>query len=166
MNSLDSPDRPHDYLSQELVLKAESQKVKILNDIAALLESGGIEDEVDQGIVRGAIAFIENPSEELSGIMSQTTIIAQVLAGYMMQGLDYPPEVDAIHGYLFGLQCISIIKLIEQAVNSPDSSAVKIKKLMKRGRDWAKTLSKGYHDDTFHNAFNELGSNLIFRDNT
>lgn len=42
--------------------------------------------------------------------MSQTTIVGHVLAGYMMQGADLPPEIDAMHGHLLGLQCLNILK--------------------------------------------------------
>jgi hypothetical protein len=160
MNSLDSPGYSHDYLSQELVLSKEAQKVKILNDIAALIDRGGIEDESDRGIVDGAIAFIKNPTEELSIIMSKTTILGQVLGGYLMQGADIPPEIDAIHGYFLGLQCISKIKLIEVELLKGDPDSVKIQGAMARGLDWAKTLSKGYNDNTFLDAFNELQDNI------
>ncbi len=156
MSNLDTPDYSPDHLSQELVLKMESQKVKILRDIAELLECGGIEDEVDREIVVGATEFIENPSEELSEIMSQTVNIGAVLAGYDMQGVNFPPQIDAMQGYLFALQCINIIKFVEEALMQGSSDFSKIQKAMSRGADWAITLSKWYNDDTFLSAFNEL----------
>lgn len=156
MNNLDSPDYSRDHISQELELYLDSKKAKVLSDITTLLEHGCIEDEVDRGIVVGAVAFIENPSEEISAIMGQTKNIGQVLAGYMMSGADLPPEIDAIHGYLFALQCINKIKLIEAELLKESPDALVIQEAMARGSDWAITLSKGYNDDTFLNAFNDL----------
>lgn len=160
MNSLDSASYSPDYLSQELVLKMELQKVSILSDLAALLDRDGIEDEVDRGIVIDAFTFITNPSEDLSEIKSQTTIIGRVLVVYLMQGIEPPAEIDAISGYLFGLQCISIMKLIEEELLKEQSDILMIQGAMAKGSDWAKTLSKGYKDDTFLNAFNELRDSI------
>ncbi|MFC1656009.1 hypothetical protein ACFL3C_04010 [Patescibacteria group bacterium] len=151
-------------ISPDLLLELELQKEKILSDIAILLEEGGIEDDVDQKIVREAIALIENPSENLEDIMPHTTNVAQVLAGYMMQGAEEPPEIDAMHGYLLALQCINRVKFAEEefAQESPDVAA--INKAYSRGVDWAKTLDKGYRRldfpvgtitvmSAFHSAF-------------
>ncbi|MFC1810563.1 hypothetical protein ACFLZH_03625 [Patescibacteria group bacterium] len=153
MKNFDSPELP-DYIqiprSEALLLKMEPQKGKILNDVAALFERSGIEDEVDQKIVREAIAFIENPTENLSDIMSHTTIIAQVLAGYMMQGADEPPEIDAIHAYLLALQCINRVKFVEEGFAQESPDFPEINKAANRGKDWAETLSKGYNDDAFY----------------
>ena len=51
-------------------------------------------------------------------------------------------------------------KFIEEALaqGSPDPS--EIQQAMTRGLSWARTLSKGYNDDTCLNAFSELQNKL------
>ncbi len=160
MEKPDSPDYTQPYLSQDLLLKMQSQTRGILDAAVALLEGGTVEDEVDREKIEKAAAFIENPTENLSDIMGHTTFIGHVMFGYMTQGEEYPPEIDALNGYLIALQCINRISFIEGefAQGSPDSS--KIQEAIALGSPWAKRLSKWYDDDAFLNTFNELRDRL------
>lgn len=160
MNNLDSPDYPQTHLSQDLLLKTQSRTKNILGAVAALLERGAVEDEVDRKILKRIIAFIENPTEDLSDIMGHTTSVGQVLSGYEMQGAQSPPEIDAMHGYLVALQCINRINFIEEELvqGSPDSSEVQ--QAMRRGLGWARVLLNADSDGAFFDAFNELQDRL------
>ena len=139
-------------LSPDLLLDLESQKGKILSDIAALLESGGIEDEVDQGIVKKAMAFIENPSENLEDILPHTKHIGMVLAEYDMERTEPPPEIDAIEAYLYALQCINRVKFVEKELALESPNFLEIKEACRRGKGWATTLLEKYSGDKFYFA--------------
>lgn len=156
MRNPDSPDYPQAHLSQDLLIKMQSQTRNILDAVERIT----IEDEVDRKKVAEAAVFIESPTENLSDIMSHTTPIGQVLGGYAMQGVEPPSEIDAMHGYLVALQCINRINFIEEelAQGSPDISGVQ--QAMINVSDCARTLSKGYNDNTFLDALNELRDRL------
>lgn len=142
--------------AQSLLLELQSKTGTVLRDIAASLERGTVQDETDRGFIEGAVAFIENPTENLSDIMVHTTHIGEVLGGYDLQGTHPPPEIDAMHAYLLALQCINQMNFVEQELEqgTPDFSA--IHSAMVRAYDWATILAKGYKDVTFLNAVNSL----------
>lgn len=156
MKNPDSPDYSQDDLSEDLLIKMQSRTRAILDDVERIT----IEDEVDRNRVMKAGVFIENPTENLSDIRSNTTSIAHVVAGYMMQGAECPPEIDAMHGYLMALQCINLMKFIEEALVQGAFDQLVIQDAMIRGKGNAKNLSKAYNDDTFLNAFDELQDKL------
>ncbi|NIA02312.1 MAG: hypothetical protein GWP15_02930 [Nitrospirae bacterium] len=158
MKNLDSPDSIHAPISQNLLLKMEPQRNKILGDIATLLERGDIEDKIDRELVVKAVAFIENPTEDLSDITSHTTIIGQALT--TMQ--EAPSEIVAMYSYFFALQCINRINFVEEKLSQETpADSPEIRKAMSRGLDWATTLSIGHNDHiSLITAFHELQARL------
>ncbi len=156
MTNPDSPDYPPDYLSQDLLIKMQSRTRDILAAAAVLLERGDIEDEAYRKTVVKAAAFIENPTENLPDIMIHTVDIGQVLGGYEMQGAEFPPEIDAMSGHLHALQFINRIRFIEEKLAQGSTDSPEFTRAMALALDWATTISKAYHDNTFLDAFNEF----------
>lgn len=155
MSSPDSPDHTQPHLAQDLLLELKSRTSKVLGDIAALLESGAVEDEADRGVISAAVAFVENPTENLADIMGHTTNIGSVIGGYDMQGMDPPPAIDAMHAYLLALQCINRINFIEAGIEQ-GSGSPEIQHAIAQALDWATVLSGGYKDATLLGTVNEL----------
>ncbi len=148
-------------LAHGLLLTLQSKKDTVLSGIAALLESGAIEDETDRSLVVAAVAFVENPTENLTDIMNHTTNIGLVLGGYEMQGVDVPPAIDAMHSYLFALQCINRIDFVEEELKKSPQASPEIQQAMVFALDWATILSKGYKDDTYLTAIRGLQARLM-----
>jgi len=160
MGTPDSPDYTQAYPSYNLLLRLKSQTRSVSGRIATLLEQGAIQDETDRQLVVEAVAFIENPTENLSEIMNHTTNIGIVEGGYDMQGAETPPEIIAMHGYLFALQCINQINFIENELEQSSPDSAKIKQALALALDWATILSRGYKDHTLLSAVNELQGRL------
>lgn len=156
MRGPDSPDSTQPHLAQSLLITLQSKTGTILEEIAALLEGGTIRDETDRRTVAEAAAFIENPTENLSDIMKHTTHIGQLLGDYMVQGIDAPGEIDAMHAYLLSLQCINRINFVEAELEKGSADSSEINQAMVLALDWATILSRGYSDTTLLNAVNEL----------
>lgn len=156
MSGPDSPDYIQAHLAEELLLTLQSKTGIVLSDIAALFESGAIEDETDRRFVAEAVKFIENPTENLSDIMLHTTEIGQILGGYEMQEKNAPSEIDAMHAYLLTLQCINRINFVEKSLEQGSPYSSEIQHAMVLALDWATILSRGYQDNTLLSAVNEL----------
>ena len=160
MNGPDSPNEYYPYpqprFTPELIIKLNSQKTNVLGSLSALLERNGINDEIDKKLVVEAMAFVENPSEDISVIMKQTTLIGQVLGGYMMQGEEAPAEIDALHGYLLAVQCVNRMKFMEDEIEKGNPFSHEVNEAKDRVFEWAEILSKGYNDPSCLNAIIEL----------
>lgn len=150
----------HAPLSRDLLLRLQSQTRKVLGDIAALFERGTITDETDRKFIMEAFGFIENPTENLSDAIGHTTHIGEVFGGYEMQGADPPPAIDAMHGYLWALQCIGRIKFIETALDQGSAGSSEVQHAMVMALQDAGMLLSAYKDGTFLGAVNELKSRL------
>jgi len=172
---MDSPDsRNYDkfLLTPNLVERLSSQKRKVLGDIQKLNFNNGIKDEADRRIVELAFTFVENPTENLQEIMSYTTAVAQVLAGYMqiedapgdldaLQGDEAPAEIDALHGYLLAMQCLNRISFIENEIEKGNINTPEIQQAINRAFEWASIISRGYKDHAYLlDAVNELKDRL------
>ena len=157
MHIPDSPDYNQPRFTPAIISKLNSQARNVLGSLWALLGRNGINDETDRKLVIEAMAVVENPSENLSDIMKHTTLIAQVMAGYMMQGEEAPQEIDALNGYLLALQCVNRMKFIEDEIEKGNTNSPEIKQAMVRAIEWARILSVDYYvDQTFLTAVTEL----------
>lgn len=160
MNTPDSADYSQPRLAQDLMLGLKSKTRNVLGDVATLLQSGGVEDETDRGIVESAAAFLENPTEDLSEIMGHTTNIGAVLGGYEMQGADVPAAIDAMHAHFLALQCVNRMNFVEEELEKGSAGSAELQRIMAMALDWATILSRGYKDGTFLAAVNELQERL------
>lgn len=124
------------------------KKAVVIARITSLLERGPL-DEIDKTTIEAAVAFIENPSENLAEIQKHTIRIGEVAAGYMMQGENAPAEIDDLEAYLFSLQCMNRIKFIEEEMSrAVIINPSEITEAITLALDWATTLSKGYNDSS------------------
>lgn len=146
-------------LSQECLMKLKLQTGTVLSEIAALIESGPI-DETDREPINEAVAFIENPTEDLLDIMKHTYSIGLVVSGYMMQGADVPPAIDAMNGYLLAFQCINRMSFVEREVREGDPNSSEVKDYISIALSEAITLSREYKGGNILSAVNELRSRL------
>ncbi|MFA5828912.1 MAG: hypothetical protein WC843_00230 [Candidatus Gracilibacteria bacterium] len=147
-------------LSPTLLLGLKSRTGKILNDISALLKHDTVKDETDRKMIVEAVAFIENPTENLADIKNHTTNIGHVLGGFEQQGADLPPEIDAMHHYLLALQCTNLINFVEKELEQSSPALAKIQQAMVPALDWAKIISNGYKDGTLLKAVKKLQGRL------
>ena len=146
----------HPHFAQDFLLKLKSQTSRIISAMRTLLANGTIEDEVDRILIEEAVTFIEKPTEDYLDIQGHTTNIGQVLGGYEMQGVDLPQEIDEIHRYLLGLQCVNRIKCIEEELEKDSPDASKMQNAMVQLLDLITILTRGYKDDTLLNAIEQL----------
>ncbi len=160
INKIISPFWKPSPLSPDLLLGLKSRTGKILNDISALLKHDTVKDATDRKMVMAAVAFIENPTEDLADIKNHTTNIGQVLGGFEQQGADLPPEIDAMHHYLLALQCVNQINFVEKELEQKSPDLAKIQQAMVPALDWAKIISNGYKDGTLLSAVKKLQGRL------
>lgn len=161
MNIPGSADYSHEHLAQDLMPELESRKQKVLRDVATLLQSGGVEDETDRGIVEAAAAFLEKPTENLSEIMSHTSNIGAVFGGYEMMGMDIPPALDAMYACLLALQCINRINFVEGEIEKGSALiSPEIQDAMAMALDRATAFSRAYKDGALLAAVNQLQERL------
>ena len=142
--------------SAALEVAIATKKALVLAGIASLHESGDPLDATDRVTITAATAFIKNPSEYLPGIQIHMNRVDEVIAGYMEQEKDAPPEIAALAAYFFILQCVNRIEFVESRIALGDADSPEVTKAMILAKDWATTLSKGYKDDTMLNAVRAL----------
>lgn len=158
MSTPDSQDDAQTPLAPELLLRLQFRARKILNDVGS--ELSAIQDEIDRQFIIAAFRFIENPTEDLAEIMNHTTHIGEVIGGYDMQGMAPPPAIDAMHAYLFTLQCINRMNFVEVKLSQGSPISQEIQHAMAQALDWATLLARGYKDETMLSAVNELQGRL------
>lgn len=147
-------------LSPNLLLGLKSRTGKILNNVLSLLKHDTIKDETDRKMVMEAVAFIENPTEDLADIKNHTTNIGHVLGGFKEQRADLPPEIDGMHHYLLALQCVNQINFVEKELEQKSPDLAKIQQAMVPALDWAEIISNGYKDGTLLRAVKKLQGRL------
>lgn len=146
MKTPDSADKVPTQSTSDTTPKPETETVA--GAVRALLQHGTIEDATDRRLVAEATAFIEAPTGNLSDIVKHLSNIGEVLGGYMMQGADAPPQVDAMHAHLLGLQCQYHIAAVKAELKQASPDLSKIQRSLFLASEPAKNLSKGYKDDT------------------
>jgi hypothetical protein len=153
-----NPSCPSDTLAC-LNESMESQKRSVLHDIHVLLKGDTI-TEVDRNIIVNAVAFIENPTENLPDIMAHMAIVGRVVGDYMVEGIDPPPEIDAVHGYLLALQCANRVNFIEEGLLQGGDDQTEIREALELLTGWAKPLFKGYGNSSFIDIIDRLSANV------
>lgn len=158
MKDHDSPEEIPTSLTPNAL--PEPQKRDVAAAVKALLQHGTIENATDRRLIAEATAFIETPTENLSDIMRYTSNIGEVLSGYMMQGAEAPPEVDALHGHLHALLCQYHIRSVRTELKQAAPDFPRIQDSMRLALGFAKILSKGYRDDSLLQEVQELQRNI------
>lgn len=148
----------------QLLVQLQSRVQPISAALTTLLQSGGIEDPADQDIVIAAMGFMENPMGFFEHIKPNTTNVGAVVGGYAQMGQDCPPEIDALHGWFWGLQCVDRMICAERLAQGPEGSSpatvVEIQEALTQAHRAASILSNGYKDPTFLAAVDQLRSRL------
>ncbi|MFA7278319.1 MAG: hypothetical protein WC101_05060 [Candidatus Gracilibacteria bacterium] len=124
------------HLSLDFFRQLSIQTDAVLRDIAVLLETATL-DPMDRLMIGQVTDLIKHPTNVLSDIEAETVRIANVCAGYMMQGEDVPPAIDAISDYLFALQCVNRISFVEEAIERKDFYDPEVFEAWNRAFEWA-----------------------------
>ncbi|MEQ1849876.1 MAG: hypothetical protein ABL890_04790 [Candidatus Peribacteraceae bacterium] len=103
----------------------------------------------DKMWIEEAIAFLDAPTELVSDIERHASNIGEVLAGYMQQGEDFPPEIDALHCQLSSLLYRHYVTSFKTESGKHPCRTEKVKLAYSYALDIAKALSRGYQDDSF-----------------
>lgn len=160
MSGLDSLDYKA-HLGVELLSQLGQRVNGVVSAATGLLERGDLQDEADRNVVSAAVGFLEHPSENLADIMKQSELVAQVLSGYEMHGMDTPPEVDGVYVYLLMLQGANRIQFVESEIEAGlDFGSADIQKALTVAFDWAKVLSRAYKDTVLLTAVTQLQEEL------
>ncbi len=126
------------------------------DDVRFLLRFGGVENETDRALAIAAAKFVESPTDNLAEIDGHLKNLGDVETTYMMDGVDAPAEIDAVHADLLKLFCQHHINAAraELAKAEPDNTALDL--AMRMALDSAKNLSKGYKIPSYQEEVEEL----------
>lgn len=149
---MSTPDTPE--LMPALTSPAAPTSVDTSSTVAAiqaLLSSGKITDPTDKRILEGATSFLRSltGAEDISEITKHASAVAEVIAGYDMQGQEVPSEIDAGYLKLTILQCQFHINIVKAELQKTLPDKTKMQHPMVLALDVAKVLAKGYKDDSF-----------------
>lgn len=149
------------HVGEELKSQLGLRAANVVGAARGWVEKGVFIDAVDRDVVSAAMAFMESPTENLAEIKKQAEIISQVLCGYMMQGEDTPPELDAVYNYLMTLQGANQISFIEAKLEEGvDVNTAEIQEPLTEVLGWAKVIARDCKDDTLLKAVNVLDGEM------
>ncbi|MBP9773870.1 MAG: hypothetical protein KBD00_04555 [Candidatus Peribacteraceae bacterium] len=114
----------------------------VTNDVQALLAFEGVTEAADIKMLTEASSFLNAPTENVADIARNASNVAEVMAGFEMQGEDPPEQIDAMHGQLLVLLCKSHIATAKGASEMEKSRALVL------ALDVANVLAKGYKNDS------------------
>ncbi len=158
---MNTPDYSEGQSGQDPLFPLKLETGRILSGITSLLGRDAVQDQTDRRLLMDAVAFIENPTENLGDIMNHTTNMGVVMGGYEMQGADIPTEIYAMNAYLVALQCIHCIHFVEAELERKVIIPAQIQEAMAMALDMATILSEGWaQDDTLLRAVHALEARL------
>jgi hypothetical protein len=124
--------------------------IGILSAVRTLLSSEAVSDPADRTILADAIAFLEAPQsqEVASNVSIHAANVAQVMAGFEMQGQDAPPEIDAVYMRLTLQECQQHIHAARTEARKPIADKAAALHAITLALDVAKILARGYKNDS------------------
>lgn len=159
--SFNSPSGTPVPLAPDLLLRLESKKRAVLHGCSELLHRDTIADKTDRRLLGEAMAFAENPTENIVEIVRLSTDnVGMVLAGFDMQGVNAPPEITALQGHFFALQCVARIKFIEDELEKGAVVSPEMRQIMVMATQDAAMLASPYGDDGYMGPVKELKGRL------
>jgi len=159
MTTPNSPEK--DLVQPEIVSVSKPNTREVTAALRALLQREPLSDATDESLIAEAMAFVEVPTDDYAAIKKHGENIGIVLSGYLQQGMESPPEIDALHKYYQILLCRNRMDFVraELQQGAPDQEAIRSQ--VRMARMYAKAV-KEYGDGTLLEEVEELiGSNHL-----
>jgi hypothetical protein len=124
--------------------------------VRLLLAGDTIEDEADTKIIEGALAFLENPTEDPEDTRGHLDGIGMLLAINYGEIADQPPELSDVNRRLYILISQQRIKLIETELENGMPDKEKVDALYTAAFNCTGVLVKYYNYEVLRNRVDEL----------
>jgi hypothetical protein len=147
MVSPEEKETPDDCkLGKEPEKQAPLETNEISEAVRLLLSDGTIEDFLDELIIREAVAFLENPTEDLEKTKMHLVGIGMILAMNYGGIEDQPPVLNEINHRLFMLISKQHIKIIESELEKEEPDTEKIDASIKKAFNYSGYILQ-FHND-------------------
>ncbi len=123
--------------------------------IHVLLQSNSIQDPVDKEVILAALAFSENPTDDVREIQDHSCAIAMVLMQYPEIDLQ-PAEIRTLHYKLYQLESQYYIRSIESQIGKEVPDFSKIETFIIGALNSTGILAKYANDNTLQIRVSEL----------